>query len=299
MQKTNELEDQIAALKDALLRYPERHIQGAKLNQYIQNVLPDLNVRDAVGIPVGPGALKKFVLTYLSDTLRHVDYNGGDVVYEIQGHSGQDSKPADPNLWKTFVSPSSAEDVVVTEDGSSLARRRPDALQPEDRVVSSVTIAEHNELRERFVEALDPELESRVREAASDVEDYGEWLARIRQVNKSLAKRWGAYRRQGLMGLFKSRLEALDLEPQVVASLEKRLADSQNATREAPPPAVPPQGPLGTTAPKRYYSSNGSSKNGIDLARKLAHASVDTMSYDELRSIRLSLGVVLDAMSEG
>ena len=297
MHEQHNLEEQLEDLSDALRCYQDPHIQGAKLNQYIKDVAPGLNVRDLVEIPVGPGALKKFVITYLGDVLKHVGFNGGDVVYSIEGHQGfsETEIGVSPNIWKSFVSPSAKTDVVVSADRTHLINRSSGSLEPEELVVSRVSISEHDSVREDFIDTVSSESDKSLAEASRGVDDYGDWLAVLRE--KGLYKRWSEFRRNALLALFSSRLRELELDDDIAESLERQMIRSQRSTSTKRPAIESSSVPF-TKKPsstRQWDATRGQSE--VEFSRRLAHAAVDAMSYDELRSINLPLGVVLDALN--
>ena len=299
MQDPEQTKIHIDELKDALRRYPEPQIQGAKLNVLIQKEVPELNVRAVVDMPVGPGALKRFVAAYLSDILQHTGYNGGDVVYGIEGRVAEPALQQDSRTWKTFVSPGSTAVLVVKQDHSGLDTRRVAELQPDELTISKVTMSEHDDLRKRFVESLDADLAEKVKKISDGTEAYGEWLAAIRQQGSTLSKRWGEFRRDGLIEILRSRLSELPISDDAKSICIKQLTDSQFSSHVSrmQKTEISKPGLTYSHSAARIQKASEPLK-GIDFARKLAHAVIDIMGYDELRAVHLPLGTVLDAMNE-
>ena len=95
-----------AAILAALRSWPEATITGGQLNKLFQGAAPNLDIRTAVGMPTGAGALAAFVLRHLSDDLERIGYQGKDVLYRIQGRDASKLPDgASAQIWRTFVSP--------------------------------------------------------------------------------------------------------------------------------------------------------------------------------------------------
>ncbi|MBW4706170.1 hypothetical protein KX928_00050 [Roseobacter sp. YSTF-M11] len=297
MSDDEDLQQHIEDLKDALREYPEPQIQGAKLNQLIANVVPELDFRQAVGIPVGPGALKKFVSDYLSDTLAHVGHNGGDVMYGIEGRSAIASAMQSAAYWKTFVSPNSQLELVFQKDSEELAVRTVSELQQDDQIISKVTIDEHDSIREDFQTGLDPDMAEKLKGLEGEKDPYGEWLGRLRQQGNHMAKRWGEFRRKSLIELFEKRLEDLKISGDVAVQCTQKLADSQFSSHLQ----TKQQRSTTVSTPRQVKSDKlphlqSRSSEGLDDARKFAQSVIGLMGYEDIRAVRLPLGAVLDAM---
>lgn len=297
MSDNQDLQQHIEELKSELRGYPEPQIQGAKLNQLIANVVPELDFRQAVGIPVGPGALKKFVSDFLSDTLAQVGHNGGDVMYGIEGRNAMATAMQSAGYWKTFVSPNSQLELVFQKDSEELAVRTASELQQDDQIISKVTIDEHDRIRDNFLTDLDPDLAETLKGKEEEKDPYGEWLGRLRQQGYHMAKRWGEFRRKSLIELFEKRLDDLKISGDVAVQCTQKLVDSQFSSH-----LQTKQQRATTGSPPLQAKSNNlphvqsKSSEGLDDARKFAQSVIGLMGYEDIRAVRLPLGAVLDAM---
>ena len=100
-------EESLDRIRDGLRQWGGKQIPGTAVRDVITAHAPEVDLRAAVDIPAGPGALTKFVSTYLSGVLVRVGKAGSDNLYEIQGETPATSH----EFWQAFVSPQS-ENVV-------------------------------------------------------------------------------------------------------------------------------------------------------------------------------------------
>lgn len=73
----------INMLSEILLSRQNGRITGSQLGDLLLAHFSDFNIRQAVNMPTGPGALSKFIDTRLSDILLKDGKSGADLVYSI------------------------------------------------------------------------------------------------------------------------------------------------------------------------------------------------------------------------
>lgn len=298
MHSKQNLQEQLEDITDALSRHSDPQIQGAKLHRLIQDVAPRLNVRETVGIITGPGALKTFVTTYLNEKLEQIGFSGGDIIYGIKEHDNYSNidEYINPNIWKTFVSPSSKYSLAVEKDNNNLIISDSTTLKPDEMVVPRVTIDEHNKLRDAFITTVSEEDNGSLRLESSNTIEYGDWLQVLRK--HGIYKRWSEYRRNGLLSIFSDRLENLELEAATVKNLTRQMGRSQFASAARKPLPGPSQEQAKQNTIMEPQVSRHSRETSTEFGRKLVRSALEYMSYEDIRSINLPVGAVLDALKK-
>ncbi|RFD19526.1 hypothetical protein DY926_11040 [Komagataeibacter melaceti] len=282
------LDVHIAAILEALSNWPEATITGGQLNKLIQGAAPNLDIRAMVGMPTGSGALAAFVLRHLSDDLEQIGYQGKDVLYSIQGREA--SKLPDgaaSQIWRTFVSPSSSKHLVLKQSIPLLLARDAPANGDEAEIeIRKADLDEHDAIRRAFADTLPPVAATALERSGAADADFNKWIATLRRAVPGSVRDWGEFRRQKLAELFRSRIMDIGLSPAIQSAVLGQLTAAERGAYSAYAKA--------TKLPRRASSSAGA-KDTFARARRLVHAAVDLMTLDELRTIRLPLGVVLDA----
>ena len=292
-----DIDDEIAAIEAELLLRPSSEITGGQLFSLMGHIAPGLNFREVVGILKGPGALTEFVQRYLSGALIRKGNQGGDTLYVIASHPGCDwSSNESRDLWQNFVSPSSPRHIVFEQNRGRLVSRATIASAADGEIaIARATDDEHDRIRADFVGKLGPDDAAALAQHAPPTENFPIWIAALRRHLPDQVRNWGVYRRDRLLELFKERIRALGVD----ASLESKVIEQINASQLAAyqKPKEPSHERLDGAKPGAV--SQLSRKNPdmpITRARELAHIAVDLMDYDELRAIRLPLGIILDAV---
>lgn len=289
----------ISAISAALRARPDGAITGAQVHSLIQTVAPDLNIREIVGMPTGPGALSKFITDHLSDALDRIGNHGGDVLYGISGHNHTSQVSRETSdIWRTFVSPRASLSVVYDCEKKKLRLVEPDAVQGEDLIeIPKVSLQEHDTIRKEFVDSLDPGLAEELREVTDSDTEFQTWIGVLRADFPSVYRAWGNFRKQRLLSLFLDRANAHEIDEGDREGLVSQIRSAHFAAYDGSKELNIQTGPKLTTkwTPQARFNK---SSNELEDARALVHRAVDLMAHDELRSIKLPLGVVLDAIQK-
>jgi hypothetical protein len=288
---------QIAAIEGALRDRPDSTITGGQLFYLMQSIAPTLNFRELVGIQIGPGALTKFVENHLSGSIRRIGNQGGDVLYQLVGRTGgPNNEPEFDSLWKNFVSPSSPRHLVIEIASQRLAVRNTSASsEGEELEVAKASLTEHDLVRSKFMESL-PTLESEAIMAhLPDNASFSDWIAAVKLHAPDAMRKWGLFRRDHLLALFTRRIESFGLDNAFHDKLIAQIKASQRATLERQKDLKP----FRSVVPSSVSASTlrlAVTDSPIFEARNLAHSAIDLMGYDELRSLRVPLGMILDSI---
>lgn len=299
---TPELNKSLDAVKAALRHYAREQITGGHVHGLIQSAAPEINVREVVGIPTGPGALTQFINIYLKDHLERVGNQGGDILYGIAGHAGEVGKgTTSPSIWRAFVSPNSSSFLVLKRDEMKLVVRADPPKEAANEIeIAKAAVVEHDIIRKDFESVLsDEELQTihRLNEAHSD---FTNWIAALRAEVPAIYKKWGIYRKEKLFELFVSRVEPLEIEEDGRLALIAQIKESQRNSYEASLASKDSVRPTEARPTSQYLATltKSSSAISIDRARKLAGRAIELMAYDDLRALKIPLGALLDAMHE-
>lgn len=287
----------LGSIRAALKSRPDGAITGSQVHSLIQSVAPELNVREVVGIPTGPGALTKFIQDHLSDSLQRIGNHGGDVLYGIVGHQQPAHGLQDTSsIWRTFVSPRSQFKIAYDREEKRLKLVDDEQLQEDGLVeLPKASLDEHDELRQEFVDQLEPAQAESVNETVRPDTDFTTWIATLRTEFPSIYRAWGTFRKRRLLDLFVDRASAAGLEGDDHQNLLQQIKASQFAAYDTAK-QLKFQGEI-RPDPKRSQSTRYEKpRSEVEEARALVHLAVDLMAHDDLRAIKLPLGVVLDAI---
>lgn len=281
----------------ALTEYRTPTITGGQLFKLMREVAPALNYRDIVKIPKGPGAQTAFIEMYLPGAIERIGNQGGDILYKILGHTEDVDRPDSPELWNAFVTPSAPTHLVLKALPDGLICRRDPAI-PEagEREIAKASVAELDQLRGDFVASLPPEEGVRLTGLAPPEMPFADWTSTLRQHAPAMLRKWGAFRREQLSRIFANRIDALEIDEVLKGRVLEQI---KVAERNAYERSQPPTHARGRAAAVGASNDIGkkSGRDAIAQARSLAHLAVDNMDYEELRALRLPLGVVLDALN--
>jgi hypothetical protein len=291
----SDIRNELEAIKEALLSHVRNQITGSQLNAKIQDSAPTIKIREIVGIPTGPGALRKFVEEYLCDLLEPSGHQGGDVVYGIKGHpTSQNRLDLGAGLWRTFVSPATPFKLLISKlNGSLSIRGRSANTEAEEIEVRGVTLEEHDKIRMEFQESLSPQEADRLDRIGASKAEFIEWTRLLKQQATDIYKKWGLYRKQKLLEVFLSRLIELDIEQELQTRLLQQIDESQGLMRTRENSSSNERS-LRDYAKPVPEQNRGKVESQVAYARELARRAIELMSYDELRSLRIPLGVLVD-----
>ena len=288
------IDEHLVAIRSGLDDWFEEQplISGSELNALISRRAYELNIRQLMERPVGAGALKAFADAHLSDRLEQCGNRGGDVVYRKAGSDTVvASSVSAQSIWNSFVSPSTRNHLVYGRDQGVLIAKSTSPVAAQNEVgINTVTLEEHAKIREEF--SLLPEnLEVPLMlQASQHSSNFQKWVETIRNGSVDLYRRWGLFRRERILELFELRLRDLGFNPVDISNLSGQLAASQRlhfSERKDIP------GRQSVAISSRNVSM-GEPDELTRNARRIASLAIARMSLDDLRSMRLPLGVLID-----
>mmetsp|Transcript_2255 Transcript_2255/g.2716 ORF Transcript_2255/g.2716 Transcript_2255/m.2716 type:complete len:298 (-) Transcript_2255:291-1184(-) len=292
---TDLYESEISNIAEALSEREETTISGARLHEVILNTSPDVNIRDATGILKGPGALTKFAEDFLSHIIVRHGNSGGDVRYQITSNTaaGVERPKISAIHWKTFVS-SNANNILVWDEKRnnllSLSVTEAESY-PQNRQIVGITLNEHIQMREHFPEILDDELNQAVKQINQDELDYREWLSRVKKLDAQIFYKWSKFRLTEILKLLEDRLQNLNFNDSEVRLIKEKMHKSKDAAYSEYKKQKPrPEEKMAI----RHNERESNTHDNTQFARSLAKHAIDVMSDEDLRAIRIPLGVFID-----
>jgi hypothetical protein len=295
----------LARLVSSLLEYERPAITGAALGVLIRKVVPELDVRVAVNIPVGTGALAKFVDMYLQHTLRPAGHTGqegagGDIIYEVLrdngGFGGAASEGDDSEggaFWTSFVRPSDRQLLAVTRANGSVRLHTGNELPPDGLEIKRVSVEDFQAISNAFLDQLVGSDSTRIlAEQLRQAPTYAAFVQTLKEAGHF--QKWSAHRRERLRAIFSARLASVGLsegeQQELLLKLDRSTELARQKTRErtALRASVSLSGTLADEAASPTHDDAA-------LARTLLKAIVDGMSLQEMRALQVPFGLALDA----
>ncbi len=295
----------LSAIRSALGRVAGARLAGSQLRTLIDSAAPDFNLRAAVGIPTGPGALTQLLKTQFSDIVQPVGKIGGDTLFLI-GRTPSDepirndlTRPG--SLWAAFASPSLKQQVVFDRQTKSLSVKPLGTSVTEQEVfVEPMSQEDFRKTAEQFIETV-PDEHSRqeLRETIHHGDLFYQNLVAVLKKNSiALYHRWGLFRVQQIIECFRNRLAAAGLNDDDVEQAVDCLARDQTAAFKERNFAIRSGSAMLTPQPPRQMHIPGpvaSDEVSLEDARAIATLVIKHMSLIELRQISVPLGAILDA----
>ncbi|MGR9154636.1 hypothetical protein ACU8L5_36075 (plasmid) [Rhizobium leguminosarum] len=290
----DEIHTEVRAVRAAILKWPKPTLTGGQIAALIQSTAPKLDFRATVGIPTGSGALTAFIEQYLSEQLERVGMQGMDTLHRVKGRELETPSPiASPEVWRTFVSPNSKQNLVLSIPTEQLIARESAASSKEEFDIAKATTAEHDAIRAEFAKALPKQTLAGHEEELSPDAEFEAWMTALRTYAPEEIKRWGHFRRQRLSALLVARVNAaginVALRDRVLAHVKASEAAAYESRKSGGKGA-------GENNPTAVASANPPANEAIGRARLLAHTAIDQLSYDELRALKIPLGALLDVV---
>lgn len=281
----------LAAIRAALETWTAPTITGGQLASLIRKSAPELDVRALAGVPKGSGALTEFIRLHLSDLLDTVGHQGMDVLHLIKGRTlGVLPIAASPEIWRTFVSPNSTQHLVLSRTaGRLICRDVPASLSNNELEVAKASPEEHDAIRADFPATLSKPMSELLNSHVAPTADFETWIESVRTNLPEAMPKWGQYRRRRLSDLLKERIVELQLQGSIQHEILEQIKSSESAAYAA-------QKGTKAATEKQAAKVAHETDHATVKARRIAHAAIELLSYEELRALRLPLGAVLDSI---
>lgn len=303
------LPEDLIRVTDAITLYQGPTITGAALGVLVRRAAPNLNLRAAANLPIGTGALAKFVGEHLSHLLRKAgqtasDGTGGDIVYQVlrpQGTSAEQTQEGTRSVahdfWNAFVRPSDKRVLLIlpSEDGPKL--HLADGTDHVDgKLLEKVSLEEFRSISDEFLRMLksNPSTEG-LATRLQGVNTYATFVQTLKAEGNAYFMRWAEHRRERLRSLFINRLESagytLPDQQRLLSFLDRSQITARNDYKSR---LFSPT----TENPRITLQVRQNTLTATQDARELLKAVVDRMSMQEIRALSVPIGYLLDAMQE-
>lgn len=298
----NEIE--FKAVKQALIvRRDEKGnlILGAQLGQVISKAIAPRQVRE---LPI----LRDLTEDELSSLVELVPNasSTADVQYRIIADQAPTSLTREdlksvvgPELWKFFSNPNQSCSLAIEPSTgliyvTALRAILPVGLQKLERMDSE----DYRVLAGQFAAQQDSPLREKLEECLLEPQFYDLWINALRasgSPERRLLKTWESLRTEHVVKRLGERLTnagvSVALQAEIVS--EARPRRKAAAVQQAPVPEI------SSTSIPPHSAAQAAVSSPDDVAlerlREIVHASVDRMSFSELREVRIPAGILLDA----
>lgn len=282
-----QVDDIVQTIYSFLDSQPQRQAPGTTIADHIRHTFGGFDAQQ-----FGAQNLREFIARYATRITR-VGLAGMDNVYGFVGSSTgnglepQSPRPAtggavgglEPEVLRSFSSPNSPLKLYVHPETNECLLIP--AVQPAPgeawREIPSCSVADHSSIAKEFLATLSDEL---VRQELESLIESGtgpqsQFFVQVKE--KGLATLWLTFRREALSKRLREALRNVGVEHPVSRPTIKPAPTTRSAGGFRPLPQT-----------GRLSEAN---------LRAVAVASIQSMSIDELRRLRLPLGVVFDAMN--
>lgn len=275
---------------ETCLNSPTPEVLGTSLAAIVKARFPTVNLKSKYG------GLGGFVKDYCS---RDIDFHGRRGLDLVYVHASRLSEiPADTHVatapkdtpWIAFSNPSSSNRLFMKQDASAMLVVRPENPTPDGYVeVPKVTEQEYREIAKEFIADLSLPEQT---EYGDIVAKPGFWFPFVNLVKE----RQGQQGNDNLVKLRLTRLNEL-LEKRLRSLAPLSSAELQRACRlvKAKSQQTHPMTRPDLLSRKKNHDEERLPLLDGAFTRRLALSAIELMSVDELRQIRLPLGVMADA----
>lgn len=238
-------------------------LTGAGLSAALKLRMPGFRPSDH-----GARNLRDFIAAHVEDVIV-AGRSGMDVVYVLRGARAPElNHDAEPEIdfWRIWVSPNSPHALAIDRVGAGIRGiSRSQSVLDTEVLLQPMSVDCHRQVAHEFLSSVPLDARSTL-QASVDLSGDDWWHAWLRQIRAAgLLSRWNLFRRERFEDLLIVALRGLGLESQAVEQ-----AFDIIKTRRAP---------VATDA--------------VPLRRFVIEA-VQRMSVDELRELRLPVGVLFD-----
>lgn len=295
-------EKSILAIKKKIRDSERREITGALVGELIKRVTPDLNVRELVELPSGPGAVSRFIEKFLNDTLVKSGRQGSDLIYAIINEADIPAYLDDPlsaiSVWHEFVRPKSQNYLILDSiiDGVAPRIYVSKDIPINGTTIDNATYEELEKIRAEFTDIINNDSTPSNQERLVSTEPYTDWSAALKRRGKNFYRQWVEFRIEKIVQIFDERLTSLDVDPSNRNRLCELLRQSQRGTIAKATSNRSNHPALNTHTPA-IGTQDSPGKGDSELLDIVVRA-VRSLSEIEIRELRLPVGVFWDAIKK-
>lgn len=272
-------------------------ILGSQLGAFIRTLDPSIDIKGTYQ------NLRNFVATHLSDVLKNVGKRGGDDIYSISGPPGY--KPLDGEsslLWSAFSNPNRHGRIFYCQEGGPLLFSDAEGLpQPSEECqpFQKLTVEDYRRLAETLITTKVPDdIQPEAQEMLTKDGFWERLTNHLRKHGHHLeVKEFEAERIRFVESEFKRHAIAVGMPEELIPKWIDALQKSrQFGNPKKQKMGVNPSPTHGSAIPAitQAYDPKTQTQDLVSM-RNLIKLAIDRMDLEELRSLRLPVGVILDA----
>lgn len=293
----DELFASVELIKASLNSRESKTITGALLGELIRKVTPELDLKQIY--PAGQKMLTRFTADYFPGYLERKARQGSDIVYSINSDGVENGESARYEYWLTFARPNNPIAILADIESTKMTLSGSTNSSSNTINIQSVSSTELLNFRREFVEGLDHnKFDSAIYVNSSK---YAEWLEHVRAQGGNLFSEWSAFRIKKLHALFKSRLDILGVPEEQAHNLADLMGRCQRNAPKRPPiikaldHSAKPESTSESFAQPNIVDT--SSLDSDEIFKMAILESVRNMSVAEMRELKISAGLMLDAFA--
>ena len=256
----------------------EGEILGAHLAHVLKEREPDWDVHR-----FSCSSLSNFIAQHVQSVYVS-GRSGRDYIYKRTPEGEPSVTIPNPNFWRAWVSPNGRYVLVIDPATGKVQAQARKALTPAGHLrLAPPGIVVHQELAREFLKKTSADTDGKLEALiVSDKPTWWQaWYGALQDIG--LASQWNAFRRQQLQLALRREIEALQLSPPGgdVALSEICGTDNFGQSKQSD-----------TTG--EHTIITGERIDTLARARTVAIRAIEQMSEQELRELRLPLGLILD-----
>ncbi|MBN3844606.1 hypothetical protein [Burkholderia sp. Ac-20349] len=293
-------------IRDSLNKSDQQTITGAKLWDLIKKNAPDVNIRQVVGIPSGPGALSRFVDQHLGDVLSRGGKSGSDPIYTIGKNEKTPHEPTlsdvdSARLWTTFVRSHSSATIVLTDTAPFIEVVDTPSLDQRSREINSATREELDAIRAQYTQNLSDKLSAPGVLIPNARAPFSEWSQAVKRLGAEHYRNWAIFRVEKIIDLFVARLSARQVEQRRSDELARLLRRAQSAARAETISHIKPTEKESNSSrhasPALNIRATSESSSEEEFRSAVADV-IASLPISDLRELRLPAGVFWDIINQ-
>jgi hypothetical protein len=282
-----DLENIRAKLLEAVERSRPDGLPGATAGQLVRTVVPTFRAVD-----LGFANLRAFLAQHVPE-LCVIGRAGADLRYGLSTWASEASPTKEPtlehgndDLWRIWVSPGNVYKIVAHRDGEhARAASNNDPMAAAEVSIGPAPAELHRQIAKRYLEErtdLNDDFRHLLTGAVNNenAEWWARWASLFRSAGPEEQSRWLDFRRRHLEEELTRALKATGLGDDAIKKIHAEIVHTKARAPRSNRDAKPQPGQLAA------------------MTSEIAQVVIGRMSMEEIRALRLPLGLVMDAIAE-
>ena len=266
-------------LKDKFTR--EGRQLGAMIGYDLKSFL-ETQRKETVNLKVEFGGLKALLTENFSNIVVCEKASGGDDIYSVKNIFNDAKRVHTADIWKSFTHPTDGTGIYVSRGSGEIKSIRPDNID-HWCFVSKISVDDYNNISREFAESLPKEESEYYLGLIRSGEPYVQiWHQKLRDSNKIYL--WESHRVEGIIRLFRQRLNEQNITLELAAYAEHQLRSSHPSKR--PTSQIP--------NPKKTFSAGNLRPYSEFTIRTLISAFASEGEITDLKKVMLPAEFVVN-----